>query len=75
MQIVCFALAGLLACAWLRELGLARAPALVGGLAFAIAPYRVAQSVGHLLGPVPSCCRSPSGRSSARGEAPPGDSC
>ena len=52
MQIVCYALAGLLACAWLRELGLARAPALVGGLAFAIAPYRVAQSVGHLLGPV-----------------------
>jgi len=52
MQIVCYALAGLLACAWLRELGLARAPALVGGLAFAIAPYRVAQSVGHLLGPI-----------------------
>jgi hypothetical protein len=35
---------------WLRELGLARGPALVGGLAFAIAPYRVLQSGGgHLL--------------------------
>jgi hypothetical protein len=42
--------AGLLACAWLRELGLPRAPALAGGLAFAIAPYRAAQSAGHLLG-------------------------
>ena len=28
------------------------APALVGGLAFALAPYRVAQSTGHLLGPI-----------------------
>lgn len=52
MQIVCYALAGLLACAWLRELDLPRAPALVGGLVFAIAPYRVSQSVGHLLGPI-----------------------
>ena len=43
---------GALACLWLRELGLARGPALVGGLAFAIAPYRVAQSTGHLLGPI-----------------------
>jgi len=42
-------LAGLAACAWLRELGLPRGPALAGGLAFAIAPYRVEQSVGHLL--------------------------
>jgi hypothetical protein len=40
------------ACAWLRELALPRGPALVGGLAFAIAPYRVEQSVGHLLGPI-----------------------
>ena len=46
------ALAGLAACAWLRELGLPRGPALAGGLAFAIAPYRVEQSVGHLLGPI-----------------------
>jgi hypothetical protein len=44
--------AGGFACLWLRELGLPRGPALVGGLAFAIAPYRAAQSAGHLLGPI-----------------------
>ena len=44
--------AGGLACTWLRALGLARGPALVGGLAFALAPYRVEQSTGHLLGPI-----------------------
>ena len=44
--------AGGLACLWLRELGLPRGAALAGGLAFAIAPYRVAQSTGHLLGPI-----------------------
>src|SRR5262245_58595690 len=44
--------AGGLTCWWLRELGLGRGAALVGGLAFAIAPYRVEQSVGHLLGPI-----------------------
>jgi hypothetical protein len=44
--------AGGLTCLWLRELGLPRGAALVGGLAFAIAPYRVAQSTGHLLGPI-----------------------
>lgn len=37
---------------WLRELGLPRGAALVGGLAFALAPYRVAQSAGHLRGPI-----------------------
>jgi hypothetical protein len=37
---------------WLRTLGLPLGAALVGGLAFALAPYRVAQSTGHLLGPV-----------------------
>ena len=47
-----YALAGGIACAWLRALGLGRGAALVGGLAFALAPYRVAQSTGHLLGPV-----------------------
>jgi hypothetical protein len=47
-----YAGAGGLTCAWLRALGLGRGPALVGGLVFAIAPYRVGQSVGHLLGPV-----------------------
>jgi hypothetical protein len=52
LQLVLYALAGLLACAWLRELGLPRGPALAGGLVFAIAPYRVQQSVGHLLGPI-----------------------
>jgi hypothetical protein len=52
LQLVCYCLAGLAACAWLRELGLPRGPALAGGLAFAIAPYRVEQSVGHLLGPI-----------------------
>jgi hypothetical protein len=52
LQILLYGLAGLLACAWLRELGLPRGPALAGGLAFAIAPYRVQQSVGHLLGPI-----------------------
>jgi hypothetical protein len=44
--------AGGFACAWLRSLGLARAAALAGGLAFAIAPYRVVQSVGPLLGAI-----------------------
>ena len=44
--------AGGAACAWLRSLGLPRGASLVGGLAFALAPYRVAQSTGHLLGPV-----------------------
>jgi hypothetical protein len=52
LQLLCYCLAGLAACAWLRELGLPRGPALAGGLAFAIAPYRVEQSVGHLLGPI-----------------------
>ena len=41
---------GALACWWLRALGLARGAALVGGLVFALAPYRVGQSTGHLLG-------------------------
>ena len=44
--------AGGLAALWLRALGLPLGPALVGGLAFALAPYRVAQSTGHLLGPI-----------------------
>src|SRR5919108_615998 len=47
-----YMLAGLFACAWLRELGLPRIASLAGGLAFAIAPYRTAQSLGHLLGPI-----------------------
>src|SRR5919201_841182 len=44
--------AGAFTCAWLRELGLPRGAALVGGLVFAIAPYRTVQSLGHLLGPI-----------------------
>jgi hypothetical protein len=52
LQLVVYVLAGVFACAWLRELGLPRGPALAGGLAFAIAPYRMQQSVGHLLGPI-----------------------
>ena len=47
-----FASAGGAACAWLRSLGLPDGAALVGGLAFALAPYRVAQSTGHLVGPI-----------------------
>src|SRR5204862_6918456 len=52
LQLLVYALAGLFACAWLRELALPRGAALAGGLAFAIAPYRVQQSLGHLLGPI-----------------------
>ncbi|MBA2383580.1 MAG: hypothetical protein H0V68_02815, partial [Actinobacteria bacterium] len=44
--------AGGLVALWLRALGLPLGPALVGGLVFALAPYRVAQSTGHLLGPI-----------------------
>ncbi|MGH2997365.1 MAG: hypothetical protein ACRDM9_13700, partial [Gaiellaceae bacterium] len=42
--------AGLLTYGWLRALGVATAGAAVGGLAFALAPYRLAQSGVHLLG-------------------------
>jgi hypothetical protein len=42
--------AGALTCWWLRALGLSRGAALVGGLVFALAPYRLGQSTGHLLG-------------------------
>ncbi|HSC92515.1 MAG TPA: hypothetical protein VLB86_12730, partial [Gaiellaceae bacterium] len=45
--------AGGLTTLWLRALGLPLGAALVGGLAFALAPYRVAQTAGgHLLAPV-----------------------
>ncbi len=45
--------AGAAAAAWLRSLRLPLGAALVGGLAFALAPYRSIQtSGGHLLGPV-----------------------
>jgi hypothetical protein len=44
--------AGAACFAWLRELEIRRGSALAGGLAFALAPYRVQQSTGHLLGPI-----------------------
>jgi hypothetical protein len=44
--------AGGFACLWLRELRLPRGAALAGGLAFALAPYRVVQSAGHFRGPI-----------------------
>ena len=44
--------AGAACYAWLRELDVRRGAALAGGLAFALAPYRVQQSTGHLLGPI-----------------------
>jgi hypothetical protein len=37
---------------WLRELRLPVGAALIGGLVFALEPYRVAQSAGHLRGPI-----------------------
>jgi hypothetical protein len=42
--------ASLFAYLWLRELELPVAAAALGGLAFGIAPYRLVQSGGHLLG-------------------------
>jgi hypothetical protein len=45
-----FVLAGGLTCWWLRTLGLSPPAALVGGVVFALMPYRVGQSTGHLLG-------------------------
>ena len=42
--------AGLFTYLWLEELELPPAAAGLGGLAFAVAPYRLVQSGGHLLG-------------------------
>jgi hypothetical protein len=44
--------AGGLTCWWLRSLGVSRAPAVLGGVLFALAPYRLQQSTGHLLGQI-----------------------
>jgi hypothetical protein len=45
--------AGLFTFLWLTALGLPRGPALVGGLVFALAPYRSVQTAaGHLSAPV-----------------------
>jgi hypothetical protein len=49
--LVCLFAAGVLAMLWLLELELSPVAAAAGGLAFEIAPYRVMQSRGHLLGP------------------------
>jgi Predicted membrane protein (DUF2079) len=45
-----FVAAGGTTCWWLRALGLGRGASLAGGLVFALAPYRVGQTTGHLLG-------------------------
>jgi hypothetical protein len=50
--LLCLVAAGVLALLWLRELGLSQLAATAGGLAFEIAPYRIEQSRGHLLGPI-----------------------
>jgi hypothetical protein len=47
-----FLAAGGFTCWWLRSLGLGRAPAVLGGVVFALAPYRIQQSTGHLLGQI-----------------------
>lgn len=50
LLIAVVALAGAVTYAWLRTLDLPVAAALLGALAFELAPYRLAQSGGHLLG-------------------------
>ena len=50
--LLCLFAAGLLAYLWLRSLAYFPLAAAAGGLVFEIAPYRIAQSRGHLLGPV-----------------------
>ncbi len=44
--------AGLVAFLWLRELDVGVGPAIVGGLVFEVAPYRLQQTTEHLLGPI-----------------------
>jgi hypothetical protein len=50
--LLCLVAAGLFAMLWLLELEMSFLAAAAGGLAFEIAPYRVMQSRGHLLGPI-----------------------
>jgi hypothetical protein len=50
--LLCLLGAGLLAMLWLRELGVSGLAAAAGGLVYEIAPYRIVQSRGHLLGPI-----------------------
>jgi hypothetical protein len=52
LALLLYVAAGLVTALWLRALDLPPPAAIVGGLAFAIAPYRVHQSVEHLLGPI-----------------------
>ena len=52
LALLLYVVAGGVTALWLRALGLPPGAAVVGGLAFAIAPYRVAQSTEHLLGPI-----------------------
>jgi hypothetical protein len=49
--LLCLFAAGVFATLWLLQLELSLLAAAAGGLAFEIAPYRVMQSRGHLLGP------------------------
>jgi hypothetical protein len=51
LLLVTIVASGLATYLWLRTLGLGDWPAAIGGLAFAVAPYRLDQSAtGHLLG-------------------------
>jgi hypothetical protein len=50
--LLCLFGAGAFTLLWLRELGLSRVAAVAGGLVYEIAPYRIVQSRGHLLGPI-----------------------
>ncbi len=50
LLLACIVAAGLATFGWLRALRLPPAAAALGGLVFAIAPYRLSQSSGHLLG-------------------------
>ena len=52
MLLLTFLAAGGFTCWWLRSLGLPRGPALLGGVLFTLAPYRLQQSTGHLLGQI-----------------------
>jgi hypothetical protein len=50
--LLCLFGAGAFTLLWLRELGLSPLAAAAGGLVYEIAPYRIVQSRGHLLGPI-----------------------
>jgi hypothetical protein len=52
LLLLTYVAAGVFVYLWLWELGLPRGAALAGGLVFALAPYRIAQSAGHLRGPI-----------------------